>query len=40
MNAGVEGGIREVVRDRGYNAGAVFEALEKKCFRGYVAEPK
>jgi transposase len=40
MNAGVEGGIREVVLDRGYHADAVLETLDQKGFRGYVAEPK
>ena len=40
MNAGVEGGIREVVLDRGYHADAVLETLDEKGFRGYVAEPK
>lgn len=40
MNAGVEGGIHEVILDRGYHADAVLETLEEKGFRGYVAEPK
>ena len=40
MNAGVEGGIREVILDRGYHADAVLETLDEKGFRGYVAEPK
>jgi transposase len=40
MNAGVEGGVHEVILDRGYHADAVLETLDQKGFRGYVAEPK
>jgi transposase len=40
MNAGVAGGIRDVVLDRGYHADSVLEHLDEKGVRGYVAEPK
>jgi hypothetical protein len=39
MSSGVEGGIREVILDRGYHADAVLETLDEKGSRGYVAEP-
>jgi transposase len=40
MNAGVEGGIQDVILDRGYHADSVLEELEERGFRSYVAEPK
>lgn len=40
MNAGIEGGIRDVVLDRGYHADSVLEHLDQKGVRAYVAEPK
>lgn len=39
MNAGVPGGIDDVVVDRGYHADAVLEELDRKGYRAYIAEP-
>ena len=40
MRAGVEGGIKDVILDRGYHSDSVLVDLESKGYRGYVAEPK
>ena len=40
MRAGVEGGIKEVILDRGYHSDGVLVDLDSKGFRAYVAEPK
>jgi transposase len=40
MRAGVGGGIKTVILDRGYHSDAVVRDLQSKGFRGYVAEPK
>ena len=40
MNAGIGGGIQDVILDRGYHADPVLEELDQKGFRAYVAEPK
>jgi transposase len=40
MNAGVEGGIQDVILDRGYHADSVLEELDDRGLRSYVAEPK
>jgi transposase len=40
MNAGIEGGIEDVVLDRGYHADAVLEKLDETGYRAYIAEPK
>lgn len=40
MRAGVEGGIKDVILDRGYHSDAVLVDLDSKGYRGYVAEPK
>ena len=40
MNAGIEGGIQDVVLDRGYHADTVLEKLDETGYRAYIAEPK
>ncbi len=40
LNAGVPGGIEDVILDRGYHADSVLEELDEKGYRAYVAEPK
>jgi transposase len=40
MNAGVPGGIQDVILDRGYHSDPVLEELDQKGYRAYVAEPK
>ena len=40
MNAGIEGGIEDVILDRGYHADAVLEKLDETGYRAYIAEPK
>ncbi|MEO6325202.1 MAG: transposase, partial [Thermoanaerobaculia bacterium] len=40
MKAGVEGGIKTVIADRGYHSDAVLLNMHAKGYRGYVAEPK
>jgi transposase len=39
MNAGVKGGIDDVIVDRGYHADAVLEEMDGKGYRAYIAEP-
>jgi transposase len=40
MNAGIEGGIQDVVLDRGYHSDSVLVDLDVKGYRAYIAEPK
>jgi transposase len=40
MNAGIPGGIQDVILDRGYHADAVLEKLDETGYRAYIAEPK
>ena len=40
MNAGIEGGIEDVILDRAYHADAVLEKLDETGYRAYIAEPK
>jgi transposase len=40
MNAGVKGGIDDVIVDRGYHGDAVLEEMDRKGYRAYIAEPK
>jgi transposase len=40
MNAGIKGGIQDVVLDRGYHSDEVLVDLDVKGYRAYIAEPK